>query len=124
MPTMLTKNLLIKWDKQKVKLSNEKFKIVVNLKWIKKSKQVAKRLNKSNKKILWADIRKLRGNLDLGENVFLLGERIKKKSALGKFYSYWKQFSMNKILSCCEKMNNKVLKLYFLSEQIVLSIEH
>ena len=32
------------------KLSNEKFKIVVNLKSIKKSKQVAKRLNKSNKK--------------------------------------------------------------------------
>ena len=31
---------------------------------------------------------------------------------------------MNKILSCCEKMNNKVLKLYFLSEQIVLSIEY
>lgn len=48
--------------------------------------QVSKRPDKFDKKLYeQKKKRKLRENLDIGENVLLLAERIKKKSAVGKF---------------------------------------
>ena len=66
---------------EKKSLLSEKFRIIFNFERIKKSNQLAKRLDKLDKKLYeWRKI-KLRENLDLGENVLLLAERIKKKSA-------------------------------------------
>ena len=146
---------------KKKSLSSQKFRIVFNFEWIKKSK-VAKRLDKLGKKLYEHKKRKLRESLHLGEKVLLVAEKIKKKSATRKFYKssvqnisffnkekvfvisnkkkyrwkyillghwhkeqwafkrktsktwticYWKQFSMNKILNCCKKMNNKLVKI-------------
>ena len=65
---------------------NEKLRIVFNFDQIKKSKQVVKRLDKFDKKFHEQKKGKLRENLDLGEYVLLLSERMKKKSASEKFY--------------------------------------
>ena len=66
---------------EKKSLSSEKFRIVFNFERIKKSKQISNRLNKYDK----ACIRARKRNLDIGENILLLDEKIKKKPAAGKF---------------------------------------
>ena len=69
---------------EKRSLSSEQFRIVFNFEQIKKSKQVSKR--KSLKVLCARKTKKLRENLDIGQNILPMAERIKKKSATGKFY--------------------------------------
>ena len=59
-------------------LSSEIFKISFNFYCIKKSKQVSNRLSKSNKMFYSNKKKKLRENLNIGENVLLLAKRIKR----------------------------------------------
>ena len=73
-------------DIEKKSLSSEKFRILFDFHRIEKIKQVNDRLDRYDRKKYSAKRRKLRENLNVGERVLVLAERIKKKSAPGKFY--------------------------------------
>ena len=62
-------------------LSNERFKTVFNMNRIEKNQGLHRRLDDYDSKK-----KKFREDLSVGEKVFLLAERIKKKSVPGKFY--------------------------------------
>ena len=51
-----------------------------------RSEKTAARLDRYNDKIYERKMKKLRERLDVGERVYMLAGRIKKKSAPGKFY--------------------------------------
>ena len=67
-------------------LSNQRFRTLFNFKRIDRSKNVSGRLDKYSRKNYIAKKKKLCNKLDVGEKVLVLAERIKKKTALGKFY--------------------------------------
>ena len=67
-------------------LSNERFKTIFNMKRIKKIQGLHHRLDDYDKKKYSLKKKQLRENLSIGEKVYALAERIKKKSAPGKFY--------------------------------------
>ena len=68
-------------------LNNEQFKTAFNFESIKtKSKQIFRKLQKYNKKIHSQKKKQFRELLNIGENVLVTAEKIKKKSAPGKFY--------------------------------------
>ena len=67
-------------------LSNERFKTVFNMKRIEKTQGLQRRLDDYDTKKYSLKKKQLREDLSIGEKVFVLAERIKKKSALGKFY--------------------------------------
>ena len=67
-------------------LSNERFKTIFNMKRIKKIQGLHHRLDDNDKKKYSLKKKQLRENLSIGEKVYALAERIKKKSAPGKFY--------------------------------------
>ena len=73
-------------DIEKKSLSSEKLRTLFNFHRIEKIKQVNDRFNRYDRKKYSAKRRKLRENLNVGERVLVLAERIKKKSAPGKFY--------------------------------------
>ena len=62
-------------------LSNERFKTL-----FKKTSKLNARLDRFDKKISQRKRKKLRENLNVGERVYILAKRIKKKSTPGKFY--------------------------------------
>ena len=68
-------------------LNNKQFKTAFNFESIKtKSKQIFRKLQKYNKKIYSRKKKQFRELLNIGENVLVTAEQIKKKSAPGKFY--------------------------------------
>ena len=67
-------------------LSNERFKTVFNMKRIEKTQGLQRRLDDYDTKKYSLKKKQLREDLSIGEKVFVLAERIKKKSAPGKFY--------------------------------------
>ena len=67
-------------------LSNERFKTIFNMKRIEKTQGLHHRLDGYDKKIYSSKKKQLKENLSIGEKVYVLVERIKKKSASGKFY--------------------------------------
>ena len=71
---------------EKKYLSSERFRTLFNFHRIEKTKLVNDRLDRYNKKKYRAKRRKLRENLTVDEKVLVLAERIRKKSAPGKFY--------------------------------------
>ena len=66
--------------------SSEKFRLGFNFDRIKEVSKVHKALDKNHKKLYSRKKKKLRADLAIGENVLLLAERIKQKSAPGKLY--------------------------------------
>ena len=70
---------------EKKSLLSEKFRIAFNFERIKKSKQISNRLNKYDKALYSRKKKKLTKNLNIGENILLLGKKIKKKPVAGKF---------------------------------------
>ena len=70
---------------EKKSLSGERFRTIFNMHRIEKTKLLHDRLDRYDKKKYLAKRRKLRENLNIGEKVLVLAERIKKKSAPGKF---------------------------------------
>ena len=62
-------------------LSNERFNTL-----FKKTSKLNARLDRFDKKIYQRKRKKLRENLNVGERLYILAERIKKKSTPGKFY--------------------------------------
>ena len=67
-------------------LSSERFKTLFNMHRIEKTQKLNVRLDRYDKKIYQRNRKKLRENLNVGEKVYILADRIKKKSAPGKFY--------------------------------------
>ena len=73
-------------DVEKKSLSSERFKTLSNFKRIQRSKKISDRLDRYDQKKYAAKKRKLCQNLNIGEKVLALAERINKKLAPGKFY--------------------------------------
>ena len=67
-------------------LKSEKFRTVYNMHRLEKTNKLNQRLDRDDKKKFSRKKKKLRENLMVGERVSDLAERIKKKSAPGKFY--------------------------------------
>ena len=57
-----------------------------NMHRLERSEKTAARLDRYNDKVYERNRKKLREKLDVGERVYVLAGRIKKKSAPGKFY--------------------------------------
>ena len=77
-----------------------------NIHRIKRTKLVTDRLDKYDKRKYKAKRRKLRENLNIGEKVLVLAERIRKKSAPGKFYKQ----SVQNILYFNTEMTFSIIK--------------
>ena len=67
-------------------LKSEKFRTLYNMHRIEKTGKLNIRMDKYDQKKQSKKRKKLREDLKIGEKVYLLAERIKKKSAPGKFY--------------------------------------
>ena len=67
-------------------LNSERFKTLFNMYRIEKTNKLAHRMDRNDKKRYLRKRKKLRENLNIREKVYVLAERIKKKSAPGKFY--------------------------------------
>ena len=65
---------------------SEKFRTLFNFHRIERTKEIQDRLDRYDKKKYRAKKKKLRRNLNVGEKVLVLAERIRKKSAPGKLY--------------------------------------
>ena len=84
----------------------------------KKTKLLHDRLNRYNKKKYKAKRRKLMENLNIGEKVLVLAERIKKKSAPGKCYKQSVEnisyFNIKKTFSIRKKKKIDKIDYYWL----------
>ena len=67
-------------------LSSERIRTLFNMHRIEKTSKLNDRLDKYDKKVYQRKRKKLREQLNVGERVYILAERIKKKSAPEKFY--------------------------------------
>ena len=67
-------------------LNSERFKTLFNMHRIEKTNKLTDRMDRYDKKRYLRKRKKLTENLNIGEKVYVLVERIKKKSAPGKFY--------------------------------------
>ena len=67
-------------------LSSDRFRTLFNMHRIEKTSKLNNRLDRYDKKVYQRKRKKLREKLNVGEIVYILAERIKKKSAPGKFY--------------------------------------
>ena len=95
------------WSEKK-SLSSERFRTLFNFHRTERTKLVNDRLDTYDKKKYKAKRRKLRENLNIGEKVLILAERIRKKSAPGKFY---KQSVQNNSYLNKEKTFKKIDKI-------------
>ena len=71
---------------EKRSLTGERFKTIFNMHRIEKTKQLHDRLDRYSKQKYSLKRKKLKDNLNIGEKVLVLPERIKKKSAPENFY--------------------------------------
>ena len=67
-------------------LNSERFRTLFNMHRIDRTGKMSARIDRFDKKKYLGKKKKLRENLDIGEKVYILAERIKKKSAPGKCY--------------------------------------
>ena len=67
-------------------IKSERFRTLYNMHRIEKTDKLNMRMDRYNRKKYSKKRKKLRENLNIGERVYVLAERIKKKSAPGKFY--------------------------------------
>ena len=93
-------------DIEKKPLSSEKFRILFNFHRIEKIKQVNDRLDRYDRKKYSAKRRKLQENLNVGERVLVLAERIKKNQHLENFIS-----NLYKVLPILTKNKSLLLEL-------------
>ena len=71
---------------EKKPLQSERFRTFYNMHRLEKTHKLNQRQDRYDKKKYDKKLKKLRENLNIGEKVYVLAERIKKKSAPGKFY--------------------------------------
>ena len=103
---------------EKKSLSGERFRTIFNMYRTEKTKLIHDRLGRYDKKKYLAKRKKLRENLNIGEKVLVLAERIKKKSAPGKFYKQSVQniayFNKEKTFSIRKKQKTHQIDYYWL----------
>ena len=103
---------------EKKSLSGERFRTIFNMHRIEKTKLLHDRLDSYDKKKNLVKRKKLRENLNIGEKVLVLAERIKKKSAPGKFYKQSVQniyyFKKQKTFSLRKKQKIEKIDYYWL----------
>ena len=111
---------------EKKSLENQQFRTEFNFEHIKISKKTSDRLDRYHKKLYSRKKKKLREELNVGEKVLILAERLQRKSALGKFYKQSVQniFSFNKenifIIRNKRKIEDK--RFYWLKTQKTTNI--
>ena len=71
---------------EKKPLQSERFRTFYNMHRLEKTHKLNQRQDRYDKKKYDKKLKKLRENLNIGEKVYVLAERIKKKSTPGKFY--------------------------------------
>ena len=71
---------------EKRALQSERFRAVYNMHRLEKTDKLNQRQDRCDKKKYDRKRKRLRENLRIGEKVYVLAERIKKKSVPGKFY--------------------------------------
>ena len=102
---------------EKKSLFNVRFRTLSNFHRIQRTKLVNDRLDTYDKKKYKAKRRKLRENLKIGEEVLVLAERIRKKSAPGKFYKQPAQnisyFNKEKTISIRKKQKTEKIDYYY-----------
>ena len=76
--------------KQKKALESERFRTAYNMHRLEKTHKLNQRQDKYDKKKYDRKRKKLRENISIGEKVYVLAERIKKKSAPRKFYNQFR----------------------------------
>ena len=88
--------------------------------WTERTKLIHDRLNSYDKKKYDRKKKKSRENLNINEKVLLLAERIRKKSALGKFYKQSVQnisyFNKEKVFFIRKKPKNDKIGNYWLKD--------
>ena len=99
-------------------LESERFRTVYNMRTLEKTRKFNIRQDKFDQKKYSRKRKKLSENLKIGEKVYVLAERIKKKSAPGKFYKQSVQnisyFSKDAILSIRKKQIIDDITYYWL----------
>ena len=73
-------------EAEKRAIESERFKVLYNMHRLEKPNKINQKQDRYDKKKYMQKRKKLKENLNIGEKVYILAERIKKKSAPGKFY--------------------------------------
>ena len=96
-------------------LKSERFRILFNMGRLEKTEKLHGRLEKYDEKVYQRKRKKLREKLNVGERVYVLAERIRKKSAPGKFYKQTVQniSYFNKETVYLIRQRKKVNNIYF-----------
>ena len=105
---------------EKKSLFDKRFKTIFNVHRIEKIKLLHDRLKRCDDKKYSRKRRKLRENLYIGKKVLVLAERIKKKSAPGKFYKQSVQnivyFNRERTFSIRNKKKIDKINYYWLTD--------
>ena len=103
-------------------LESEKFRTVYNMHRLEKTDKLNQRQDRYDKKKYSRKRKKLRENLNIGEKVYVLAERIKKKSAPGKFYKQSVQnisyFNKDTVFIIRKKQTIDGIKYYWIKSSI------
>ena len=96
-------------------LKGERFRILFNMRRLEKTEKLHGRLGRYDEKVYQRKRKKLREKLNVGERVNVLAERIRKKSAPGKFYKQTVQniSYFNKETVSLIRQRKKVSNIYF-----------
>ena len=106
---------------EKRTLKSERFRARYNMHRLEKTNKLDQRLDRYDKKKYGRKKKKLRENLTIGERVYVLAERIKKKSAPGKFYKQSVQnisyFNKETVFTVRKKKTIDNIKYYWVKGQ-------
>ena len=83
---LLKKYVISSNDIEEKSLSSKKFRTLLNFHRIRQTKKIYNRLDKCSQNKYEAKKKNLHADLEIGEKVLVLAERIRKKSVPGKFY--------------------------------------
>ena len=103
-------------------LKSGRFRALYNMHRIEKTDKLNKRMDRYDRKKYLRKRKKLRENLNVGERVYVLAERIKKKSAPGKFYKQSEQnisyFSKETVYTIRKKKMIDGIRYYWIKSLI------
>ena len=108
---------------EKNAFNSERFRTLFNMHRIERTDKTNVRLDRFDRKKYLRKRKKLRENLDIGKKVYVLAERIKKKSAPGKFYKQSVQnisyFNKEQIYTIRKKRLIDGIKYYWVKSSLV-----
>ena len=111
---------------EKNALNSERFRVLFNMHRIERTDKKNARLDRFDRKKYLRKRKKLRENLDIGEKVYVLAERIKRKSAPGKFYKQAVQnisyFNKEQIYTIRKKRLMNGIKYYWVKSSTLTDL--